>query len=272
MNSRGVRSSLGFGGDFPAAVEAHLARWRHRSAAAPARAPLHSKPRRWDGTRRATPALYGLYRPASVAFPARTHCRWLQFSPTLGAHARQTEKGKELGVALYGRWNEDRESQLQEEEEDGKSKSFFGLKRRKKKVGESLDRVLTSSRRPRLDPPPLFFITSRKTWKKSCAICSFNFREIGERELGGCSCVSVLSELPFQLVGCVPVSARCVGQILLDKICVEFVWNLPQRAVFRLGWSWGIWRICSLSRFIRYLCREIYKRKESIPCSAKSIR
>ena len=48
--------------------------------------------------------------------------------------------------------------------------------------------------------------------------------------------------------------------------------NLPQRAVFRLGWSWGIWRICSLSRFIRYLCREIHKRKESIPCSAKSIR
>ena len=75
MNSRGVRSSLGFGGDFPAVVEAHLARWRHQSAAAPARAPLHSKPRRWDGTRRATPALYGLYRPASVAFPARTHCR-----------------------------------------------------------------------------------------------------------------------------------------------------------------------------------------------------
>ena len=35
--------------------------------------------------------------------------------------------------------------------------------------------------------------------------------------------MSVLSELPFQLVGCVPVSARCVGQILLDKICVEFV-------------------------------------------------
>ena len=100
---------------------------------------------------------------------------------------------------------------------------FLWAKEKEKKVDESLDRVLTSSRRPRLDPP-LFFITARKTWKKSCAICSFNFREIGERELGGCSCVSVLSELPFQLVGCVPVSARCVGQILLDKICVEFVW------------------------------------------------
>ena len=148
---------------------------------------------------------------------------------------------------------------------------FLWAKEKEKKVDESLDRVLTSSRRPRLDPP-LFFITARKTWKKSCAICSFNFREIGERELGGLLLCVRVERVAFSIGWVCPGECEVCRSNSTGQNMRRVRLNLPQRAVFRLGWSWGIWRICSLSRFIRYLCREIHKRKESISCSAKSIR